>query len=230
MFSLMPSQSYRPFRSSIIKKQVMALTGLMMCGFLVVHLAGNLLLFKGPQVFNQYAFLMLTNPVIGALEWLLAGLFIIHALFGIALIVQNRRARPTPYAVRSTLARGSSISFLSMSITGPLLLVFLILHLLDFRFGAEHTIEQGGLVMRDLYRSVVEFYQNPWQVAAYMLAMGIVALHIQHGFWSAFQTFGVNHPRYNGIITFCASAFAVLMLVGFAVIPLYFFLAGSAPT
>jgi len=227
MFSPDTSQGTSIFWVSIIKKQVMALTGLMLCGFLVVHLAGNLLLFKGPQVFNQYAFLMLSNPVIALLEWLLAGLFIVHAVFGLTLVVQNRRARPTAYAVRVPLSRGASISFVSMSITGPLLLVFLIVHLLDFRFGAESSVEQGGLVMRDLYHAVLTFYKSPWQVGAYTGAMLLVALHVQHGFWSAFQSFGLNHPRYNRLIMLSASLFAGLMLAGFTVIPLYFYVFGS---
>jgi succinate dehydrogenase / fumarate reductase cytochrome b subunit len=212
--------SIYPWRASIVKKQFMALTGLMMCGFLLIHLAGNLLIFNSPEVFNQYAFFMLNNPIIMVLEWLLALLFLFHAVLGLFLIVENLKARPTRYALRVTQEKGSNISFLSMSWTGPLMLIFLLLHLLHFKFGTEYWIIQGDLEIRDLHRTVAEYFANLINVLLYSIAMVLVALHVQHGVWSAFQSFGFNHPRYNHLLELGASVYALVIFVGFIAIPL----------
>lgn len=212
--------SIHPWRASIVRKQFMALTGLMMCGFLVIHLAGNLLIFNSPQVFNQYAFFMLNNPIIMVLEWLLALLFLSHAVLGLFLIVGNLKARPTGYAVRVTQEKGSNISFVSMSWTGPLMLIFLLLHLLHFKFGTEYWVIQGDLEIRDLHRTISEYFANLFNVLLYSIAMLFVALHVQHGFWSAFQSFGFNHPRYNRLLEIGATIYALVIFVGFIAIPL----------
>ncbi len=200
----------------------MALTGLLMCGFLVVHLAGNFLLFSSPEAFNQYAHFMLNNPLIMVAEWGLVVLFGLHALTGVVLIVENRAARDHPYAMRRTRLKGKSLSLVSMAITGPLLLVFLVLHLTHFRFGPEYVGVAGGLEVRDLYRTVAEYYRQPLNVLLYLGSMLVVALHVQHGFWSAFQSLGINHPRYNRLLELASNGFAALILIGFASIPVSF--------
>jgi succinate dehydrogenase / fumarate reductase, cytochrome b subunit len=213
---------FHPWRTSIVRKQFMALTGLMMCGFLVIHLAGNLLIFKSPEIFNQYAFFMLNNPIVMALEWLLALLFILHAVVGLFLIKDNMTARPKRYHVRQTSQKGSTISFLTMSWTGPLTLIFLVAHLFHFKYGTEYTIVQGGIEIRDLYRTILEYFADPFSVLLYSLAMLFIALHVQHGFWSAFQSFGFNHPRYNRTIEIAANLYALFIFIGFIAIPLSF--------
>ena len=222
MFANSNTLKFHPFRASVIKKQLMAVTGLMMCGFLLVHLAGNLLIFKGPEIFNQFAFQMLTNPIIAILEWMLVFLFLGHALMGVLLIVENRRARPIAYGVRLRTNTDSNLSLVSMSITGPLLFLFLIMHLIDFKFGPEYYVQQGGIQIRDLHRTVMEYFQNPFNVVLYSLAMCLMALHVQHGFWSAFQSFGLNHPRYNKLLKVTANIYAIVILLGFVAIPLSF--------
>ena len=124
--------TFNPWRASVVKKQFMALTGLMMCGFLIIHLAGNLIIFNSSVLFNQYAYFLVNNPIIMVMEWVLALLFISHAVMGLFLIQENMRARPIGYAKRSTQRKGSSLSFISMSWTGPLMLMFLGLHLFHF--------------------------------------------------------------------------------------------------
>lgn len=213
---------HHPLGASIVKKQVMALTGLMMAGFLLIHLAGNLLMFRSPEVFNQYAFQMLNNPIIIFLEWVLALLFLCHALLGFLLIVENRKARPVRYKVRFSVERGSALSFASMSLTGPLMLIFLVMHLVNFKYGTNYTVVQGDIEIRDLYRTVIEYYSVPLNVVLYMLAMCAVALHLQHGVWSAFQSFGLNHPHYNRLLEIGSNLYALIILLGFIVIPLFF--------
>lgn len=211
-----------PWLSSVVKKQVMALTGLLMCGFLLVHLAGNFLIFSSPEAFNQYAHFMLNNPLIMIAEWGLVVLFGVHACMGIVLIFENRGARDERYVIRKTRLKGSSLSLVSMAITGPLLLVFLVLHLAHFRFGPEYTVAAGGLEVRDLYRVVADYYRDPLDALFYVVCMGIVAVHVQHGFWSAFQSLGINHPHYNRWLEVASNGFAALVLFGFGVIPISF--------
>ncbi len=213
--------SASPLVASVVKKQVMALTGLFMCSFLVVHLAGNCLLFVGPEAFNQYAHFMLSNPLISLLEWGLVALFLLHAALGIYLIRENRAARPERYVVRKTRLKGSSLSLVSMSLTGPLILVFLVLHLLHFRFGPVYFTVSGGLEVRDLYRSVVEYFSSVPNVLFYVVAMVLMALHVQHGLWSALQSLGINHPRYNRLFEVISNTFAGIILLGFGVIPVW---------
>lgn len=210
-----------PLVASIVKKQVMALTGLFMCSFLVVHLVGNCLLFVGPEAFNQYAHFMLSNPLIALLEWGLVALFLLHAALGLLLIRENRAARPERYVVRKTRLKGSSLSLVSMSVTGPLILLFLVLHLLHFRFGPVYTTVSGGLEVRDLYRTVVEYFASLPNVLLYVAAMVVMALHVQHGLWSALQSLGINHPRYNALFELASNTFALVILLGFGIIPVW---------
>lgn len=109
-----------------------------------------------------------------------------------------------------------------MSVTGPLTLVFLFMHLANFKYGQEYQIVQGGIAIRDLYRTVIEYYASPLNSLLYIAAMILLALHVQHGFWSAFQSFGLNHPRYNRVIETASDIYALVILVGFIAIPVSF--------
>jgi len=211
-----------PLVSSVIKKQTMALTGLLMCGFLLVHLAGNIQLFRGAAAFNQYAHFMLNNPLIMVAEWALALLFAFHAVTGLVLIWENYQARDQAYVVRNTRLKGNSLSLVSMALTGPVLLAFLVLHLVHFRYATGYTTMAGGLEVRDLYRIVVEFYQSPANILFYIAAMLIMALHVQHGFWSAFQSLGVNYPRYSRLLEIASNLYAAIILFGFCAVPISF--------
>lgn len=211
-----------PLVASVVKKQIMAITGLMMCGFLLVHLAGNIQLFRGPLAFNQYAHFMLNNPLIMVAEWGLVLLFGIHAVTGLVLIYENSQARDQAYVVRKTRLKGSSLSLVSMALTGPLLLAFLVVHLFHFRYATGYTTMAGGLEVRDLYRIVVEFYRNPGNILVYIAAMLVMALHVQHGFWSAFQSLGFNYPRYTRLLEVASNVYAATILIGFCAIPVSF--------
>ncbi|MCB1645649.1 MAG: succinate dehydrogenase cytochrome b subunit [Pseudomonadales bacterium] len=218
--------SFNPFASSVFRKQILAASGLMIAGFLVIHLAGNLLLFRGPEVYNRYAFVMLSHPLIMVLEWLLALVFAGHALLGLKIIADNRKARPVPYVVRSVPQRRGNFSLISMSVTGPAILLFLLIHIFDFRFASLSTVLYEEVVMRDLYSAVVSTYQSPVTVTGYIFAMLLVGLHLHHGFWSAFQSFGFWHERYNRFIELTADFLSLTFVIGFVFIPLWFFLQG----
>ncbi|MEM0996272.1 MAG: succinate dehydrogenase cytochrome b subunit [Bacteroidota bacterium] len=229
------------FNFSVGKKLIMGLSGLFLISFLVVHLAGNLLLFVGPAAFNDYAIFMGHTWFIRIAEVILFAGFTIHIYDGISLWIQNHRARPVKYAVRSK-AKTSSWASRNMKWTGTILLVFLILHLLSFFLGARFGVEIGiGIDMdRFSYRDVMYTSDNfdvteaslwhktaaqfavEWYSIIYILAMGIIGFHLVHGFQSAFQTLGIKYPRYAPIIDKASLGFAVLVPAAFATIPIYF--------
>ncbi len=245
------------FTSSIGRKLIMALTGLFLCLFLIVHLIGNLQLFKadGGYAFNHYAWFMTSNPLIKTVSWGLYAMIILHAVKGIYLAMQNRKAREVSYGVNGG-SSNSTWSSRNMAILGSIIFIFIGIHMGDFwreyKFGDEITWKsytqdyntqevtwadytpvegqkiyakdiEGGhmLVAKDLYVEVWESFKQPWIVLIYVLSMLALSFHLLHGFQSAFQTLGVNHPSYSPIIQFIGRAFAILVPLGFAAIPLY---------
>ena len=214
--------------SSIGKKQIMALTGLLLCGFLVAHLAGNFLIFCGAEAFNTYAYLLTSNSFIYVAEALLGAIFLTHIALAIVLTWQNRRARGQRYYLKRPTGRGATLSSASMPITGVIILVFLILHLLHFKFGPSYSIVHSGVEMRDLYRLLVEYFASPLNVAWYIFAQMALGVHLSHGFSSAFQSLGFNHPRHTPRLKLIGKIFAIVIVLGFSSLPLYLHLKGGS--
>ncbi|MDE2491568.1 MAG: succinate dehydrogenase cytochrome b subunit [Elusimicrobia bacterium] len=207
--------------SSIGKKIMVALAGLFLSFFLVVHLAGNLFLFGGAPAFNHYASLLEHNELLPVAEIGLVVLFLIHILLAIRATWINRAARPVGYAVyRGKGARTAGSK--TMIWTGLLLLAFLIVHLKSFRFAPEAVREA------DLYALVVHAFRNPWYSGFYVLALVGLGVHLSHGIQSGFQTLGLNHPRYTPWIKRLGLALAVLLALGFMSMPIYFGFLGGA--
>lgn len=199
--------------TSIGKKLLMAFTGICFCLFLLIHLAGNLTLFGGPDTFNAYVnHLHALGPLITAAEWVLLTLAIIHVTAGMTLFYQNWAARPVAYAVKKS-SGGSTIGSRTMPYTGILLFMFLILHLTGFRF-VDHENQT-------VYQIVAGAFARPVNVILYTIAVIMIFFHVRHGFWSAFQTIGANHPRYMQWLKLTGQAFSILIAVGFGLIPLY---------
>ncbi|MBI4051613.1 MAG: succinate dehydrogenase cytochrome b subunit [Elusimicrobia bacterium] len=205
-------------RSSIGKKVLVALAGLFLCLFLVTHLAGNLFLLVGENAFNHYAEALEKNPLLIVAEFGLAALFLIHILVSLQVKYEDRRARPIGYLQQKSKG-GSSWGSRTMIFSGLLLLVFLVVHIKTFKFG------DAG---EGLFRLVVTAFQNKFYVAFYVLAMSALGLHLSHGFQSAFQTLGVEHPGYTPWIKKAGCFFSALIAGGFALLPLwaYFNLGG----
>ncbi|MCP3950980.1 MAG: succinate dehydrogenase cytochrome b subunit [Desulfobacterales bacterium] len=199
--------------TSVGKKLLMALTGLAFCGFLAAHLAGNLTLYGGADAFNSYAeHLHSLGPLITVAELGLLALFLVHVLTGLVLFLQNLKARPQRYAVDHS-AGGRTIGSRTMPYTGVLILLFIIYHLMNFHFvDKSHTT---------IFAIVSGTFANPIQMILYIAAMIVVAVHVSHGFWSLFQSFGANHPKYMPAIKILGLLFAVAMGVGFGFIPVY---------
>lgn len=211
------------FSSSVGKKSVMALTGLSLVGFLVVHLVGNINMLLGADAFNHYSHFLLSFEGIYVLEAALAALFIFHAFFGLMLAFQNSQARPDSYAVQTKSGRGTTFASSTMPYTGSIILIFLILHLFDLKFGEHYSVpNQEGV--RDIYKLVLIYFSKPLHVAWYIIAMVSLAIHTSHGFWSAFQTLGFNHPKYNGFLRKSSLAYAVLVGAGFSFFAIWAYL------
>ncbi len=222
--------------SSIGRKLLMALTGLFLILFLAVHLAGNLQLLHddGGIAFNTYANFMAHNPLI---QFVSKGNFffiLLHAILGIALWSKNRAARGTQgYAVTKTRATQTSPGLAKfMWAFGIVIFVFLIVHLVQF-WAMMHYGEIGygidfvnidGKEVRNLYTLVEATFTNAGFVLFYVVCMVVIALHLWHGFQSAFQSMGLNHPKYTPVIKFVGAAYSVLVPLGFAVIPIVFYL------
>ncbi|UPT74890.1 MAG: succinate dehydrogenase cytochrome b subunit [Elusimicrobiota bacterium] len=207
--------------SSIGKKIMVAAAGLLLCGFLVTHLAGNLLMFVGGDAFNTYAEALEHNPLLPLAEGGLVFLFLVHILLSARATLANRAARPVGY--ESYKGKGARTpGSRTMALTGTLILVFVIAHVATFKYKA------GGAKGPDLFTHVLAWFGNPWYAAFYVLAVAGVGLHLSHGVQSALQTFGVNHPRYTPLIRKAGLAFAALIFLGFASMPVYFGFAHKA--
>lgn len=200
--------------TSIGKKLVMAFTGLCFVGFLGVHLTGNLTIYGGQAYFDSYvAHLHSLGPILNVLEVGLLVLALLHVFTGAILTFQNFLSRPVRYHVNKN-AGGRTIGSATMPYTGAVLVVFLVFHVLHFHF-ADHTV-------KTTFEIVSGYFANPYYAGAYVCVMIIAALHVSHGFWSAFQTLGISHDKYTPMVKSIGILFACVVAAGFGFLPIYF--------
>ena len=211
--------------SSVGTKILVALTGLGFAGFLVTHLAANLLVLVDAEAYNTYSHKLISNPLIYVAEAALVVLFLTHAFQAVFVTLRNRDARGRGYEVKKRAGRTSRKTWASttMILTGIWLLLFVVIHLKTFKFGPWYETPDG---MRDLSRLVHEVYREPLHVAFYILSMVVVGLHLSHGLSSAFQSMGLEHPRYNAVVRGTGLAIAIIMAAGFALIPVVVYFGG----
>jgi succinate dehydrogenase / fumarate reductase, cytochrome b subunit len=209
--------------STIGKKLIMSLTGLFLISFLVIHCTINAMIFlnDGGAAFSHWGHFMGTNPIIRLLEIGLVLGFLFHIIDGYLLLAKNRAARPVRYAKVSQPGNTNWYS-LSMGLLGTLILIFLVIHTSHFwipnRLSQGLTNwEEGEL---DLYAEMLLIFQEPWVVIVYVLGCFSLFWHLLHGFKSAFQTLGLNHLKYNGLISFVGTAFAIIVPTIFALMPI----------
>jgi succinate dehydrogenase / fumarate reductase cytochrome b subunit len=205
-------------------KILVALTGLAMVGFLLGHLAGNLLALIGPDIYNEYAHALISNPLLIPAEIGLVAILLMHMGTAISVVVRGRQARPERYAVRKWAGGPSrkSVSSTSMIVTGVIILGFLLLHLRTFKFGPWYTDPATGY--RDLYTLLVEVFQNPGYVLFYVVCMVLVGMHLRHGLSSSFQSLGLMPRSWTGRILRTGAVVALIVAAGFTLIPVYIYL------
>ncbi len=215
------------YLSSITKKVVLSLAGLFLIIFLVLHLSINLLLLKPDEGewFRAASHFMGHNYVIKVMEVVLLLAILIHVLLGVILQIQNWRARPVKYAVKSS----SQKSFFSkyMIHTGIIIGIFLGMHFLNFYFvKLGFVAPPEGVDREDLYQMAKLLFANKSYCIIYIVFMAFLGFHLNHAFQSAFQSLGLNHSKYTPAIKGFGTIYSIIIPLGFAVIPAYFLLFG----
>jgi succinate dehydrogenase / fumarate reductase cytochrome b subunit len=209
------SRFTRIYESPIGKKAVMAATGAVLFGFVVVHMLGNLLFHLGPDALNAYGAALQSNL---ALVWgartVLLGAVALHIVSAAQLAHMNRKARPAGYA--RLRAQTSSYASRTMYWSGPMLAAFVLYHLAHFTVGSAHP----DFVRGDVYHNVVTGFAHPVVVLIYVAAMVMLGMHLYHGVWSMFQSAGFNHPRYAPLLRRFARVAAAAIVAGNCSVPL----------
>ncbi len=205
------------FRSTIGRKVVMALTGVVLVGFVIGHMTGNLIVFLGPEAMRNYA-LFLRSVAHGAGLWIARGTLIASAVLHIgaaaSLTLESRAARPDRY--RRWEPRASTLYSRTMRWTGVLLLAYIVYHLLHMTFGAVHP----DFVELQPYHNLVSAFRVPSVAVTYIAAMILLGFHLDHGIWSMLRTLGLSHPRYVRAARALAAAIALLVVLGYVSIPI----------
>jgi succinate dehydrogenase / fumarate reductase cytochrome b subunit len=214
--------------SSVGKKFISGATGLALSIFIVIHLAGNMLLFVGEEVFNAYAHFLeslVHGWFIYVFEAGLLAILLLHIISGVAVLLDKWRARPTGYRVTGNAGGPSkkTISSRTMIITGLIILVFLPIHVIMFKFGATETVEAEGAMVRNLFGLVAVDFIDPLIAFGYAAVMIVLGFHLRHGIWSAFQSLGLTNDNLMPKFTAASVVLGVVLAAGFLILPLYFY-------
>lgn len=217
------------FTSSIGKKYLMALSGLVLIGFVFVHMAGNLQILMGQEKINAYAHALqsLPLPILWGSRLFLLAAVLIHAVTAYQLVKENRRARPNQNYIETTKRAG--LASLKMGLTGSILLAFIIFHLLHFtirtiypEYSEMMTVvgSPDSNEIHDVYSMVFAGFQHTWISVFYVVAMFLLCGHLAHGVSSAFQSLGIRSESWRVKLELAAKAYAWLIFVGFSIVPL----------
>jgi succinate dehydrogenase / fumarate reductase, cytochrome b subunit len=214
----------RVFASSVGTKLLIGLTGLALFAYLILHLAGNLLIFFGQDTFNEYSHTLISNPLVVPVEIGLLLIFLLHVYKAITNWAGNLAARPVRYEKKEWAGYTSrkSLSSTTMIWTGLITLLFVAVHLKQFKFGAWYEI--GSPPVRDLYRTETDIFTAPAWVAIYVVCVILVGVHLRHGISSALQSIGADHPVYTRRLVAWGTALAIVIGGGFAIIPIWVYL------
>lgn len=213
------------FKSTVGRKYLMGLTGLVWMGFILSHMAGNMLILVSPDLYNAYGHAIVSNkPLLYSAETVLVLALIVHVVCAISLTRQNRTAKGPRYAVASHGAKAPSLGSKYMAVQGSSVLAFIILHLITFKYGTHYDTTVNGVQMRDLHRLIIEVFQSPGYVVWYIVALILLLFHVRHGATSVFQSFGVLERKMQSGIQKFAWGYAIVVIAGFLSQPLYVFL------
>jgi succinate dehydrogenase / fumarate reductase cytochrome b subunit len=210
------NRPFRFYRSTIGKKVVMAVTGVIGVAFLIVHALGNLLAFRGPEALNSYSqFLKSTGELLWVARAVLIMSLVLHVIAAYQLTMQNRAARPVGYTRREPQV--STLASRTMRWGGVLLLLFIVVHILHFTTG---TIRPTGFFsVGDVYGNVVGSFRIWWVVLFYVIAMFALGAHLYHGAWSSVRTMGFAQPSENPLHRRVALVIALFLWLGFTAVP-----------
>lgn len=217
----------RVFSSSIGTKLLIGVTGLALFLYLITHIAGNLMVFAGRDTFNNYSHMLLSNPLIPVIEIGLVLIVLLHIYKTVTMYLANQKARPVNYRQKKPAGPPSrkSVASSTMIFSGLWLLVFIVIHVRQFKYGTEYAAPGAGI--RDLYRLEMENFANPLLVVFYVLSMLVVGSHLWHGISSAFQSVGADQPRWTPRIVAAGRVMAVLIAGGFIIIALWAHFVGA---
>ena len=210
--------------STVGKKYLMGITGLIWAGFVLTHMAGNLLIFVSADAYNAYGHAITSGKLIYIAEAVLLLALITHVYLAISLTIANRAAKETRYAVAAKGAKRVSLASRTMAIQGSLILAFVIYHLITFKYGTHYETTVDGVVMRDLARLMYEVFQSPAYVVWYLVCLVLLGFHLKHGFNSSLQSLGVMEGTYRNMWKKVSIGYAVVVALGFIAQPLYIFL------
>ncbi len=202
------------YSTTVGKKLVMAITGLILAVFVLGHMAGNLQIYQGPEKLNHYAELLrVSMPLLWTVRIVLLLSVLLHIVAAVQVTLQNWRSRPKKYAVSAY--QEADIASRTMIWGGLVVAAFVVYHLLHLTLGTAH----GSFKPGDVYHNVVAGFQVPLVSLFYIVANVLLALHLYHGMWSWFQTLGFSHPKYNRARRVFATVYAVVIAVGNISIP-----------
>lgn len=210
--------------STVGKKYLMGITGLVWAGFVLAHMAGNLLIFISSDAYNSYGHALTSGNIIYVAETVLVLALTVHVVMAICLTRGNKVAKGQTYAVASSGDKKVSLASRTMAVQGALVLAFIILHIITFKYGTYYETEVKGVVMRDLSKLVTEVFQQPGYVAWYVVCLILLGFHLSHGVGSTFQSLGLMEGTYRNLWKKLSCVYAVIVALGFISQPIYFFL------
>ncbi|MGZ3773748.1 MAG: succinate dehydrogenase cytochrome b subunit [Pseudobdellovibrionaceae bacterium] len=211
-------------RSSVGKKYIMGITGLIWAGFVLAHMAGNLLIFVSHDAYNAYGHAITSGNIVYVAEIVLVLALISHVFTAVSLTMANKAAKETKYAVAASGEKRVSLASRTMAIQGSLILAFVISHLATFKFGTNYETTVNGVAMRDLAKLMVEVFQSPAFVGWYLVSLVLLGFHLSHGVGSSFQSLGLMEGTYRNLWKKLSYAYAIVVALGFISQPLYIFL------
>lgn len=213
------------FKTSIGKKYLMGITGLIWSGFVVGHMLGNTLIFFGPETYNGYAHAIVSNPILlYGTEIILSLTLLTHIVLAFQITCQNKKARQVQGDVLPQGEVKASLASRTMVYQGSLLVVFIIYHLISFKYGPYYEVTYNGETMRDVFRVLEESFNNPLFALWYVVCLLGLGFHLSHGFSSSFQSLGVfSSPAKREIIKKIGWVYSFVVTFGFIAQPVYFY-------
>jgi succinate dehydrogenase / fumarate reductase cytochrome b subunit len=210
--------------STIGRKYIMGITGLVWAGFVFAHMAGNMLIFVSDDAYNSYGHALTSGNIIYVAEAVLILAIVTHVVCAISLLISNKTARPQRYAVMPESQKAASFASRTMAIQGSAILAFIIWHLITFKFGPVYTTTIQGIEVRDLSRLMYEVFNQPIYLIGYLVCLVLLGFHLRHGVSSIFQSFGLLTEAHAKKIQVIGIVYAVVVVGGFFSQPIYAFL------